>query len=230
MPLPSSHASDPAAAAFELRGRMQTLTVLRLKTGDVAKLARQLDHQIAQAPEMFRGMPVVLDLEGVVDSRPDLPTLVGLLRGRGIEVMGVRGGAMDAAARAAGLAVLAAEVESPRRIVEPRRDRVGAMVVTRPVRSGQQIYARGGDLVVLAAISPGAEILADGHIHVYASLRGRALAGVRGNVEARIFCRSLEAELVSIAGHYQINEQFADAAQGPVQIFLRGDALCIEPL
>ena len=106
-----------------------------------------------------------------------------------------------------------------------------ARLVTQPVRSGRQVYAHGGDLVVMASISAGAELLADGHIHVYGALRGRALAGVSGDVEARIFCRSLEAELVSIAGYWRVRDDIPEALIGkPVQIFLDGERIAIEPL
>jgi septum site-determining protein MinC len=100
--------------------------------------------------------------------------------------------------------------------------------VTQPVRSGTQIYVRGGDLVVTAPVSPGAEIMADGNIHVYGVLRGRALAGASGDVEARIFCSRLEAELVSIAGHYLVSDQLPPEQRGsPVQIALVDDRLTI---
>jgi len=106
-----------------------------------------------------------------------------------------------------------------------------ALTVTQPVRSGQRIYAHGSDLVVVTSISPGAELLADGHIHVYGTLRGRALAGVSGNAEARIFCHSLEAELISIAGYWRVREDLPEALIGkPVQIALDGERLTIEPL
>lgn len=106
-----------------------------------------------------------------------------------------------------------------------------ALLVTQPVRSGQRVYAQGGDLAVVTSISPGAELLADGHIHVYGALRGRALAGVSGNPDARIFCRSLEAELISIAGYWRVREDLPDALIGkPVQIALDGERLIIEPL
>jgi septum site-determining protein MinC len=106
-----------------------------------------------------------------------------------------------------------------------------AQLVTQPVRSGQRIYAQGGDLVVLTSISPGAELLADGHIHVYGTLRGRALAGVSGDTAARIFCHGLEAELISIAGFWQVREDLPESLIGkPVQIALAGERLAIEPL
>jgi septum site-determining protein MinC len=96
------------------------------------------------------------------------------------------------------------------------------------VRSGTQIYARGGDLIVTAAVSPGAELVADGNIHVYGVLRGRALAGAAGDSAARIFCTRLEAELVSIAGHYLVSEQLPAGMQGfPVQIALVDEQLTI---
>lgn len=104
-------------------------------------------------------------------------------------------------------------------------------VVTAPVRSGQQVYAQGGDLIVMASVSAGAEILADGNIHVYGPLRGRALAGIQGDTEARIFCQSLEAELISIAGHYRINEDLRGALwRRPVKVALADSQLQIEAL
>lgn len=99
-------------------------------------------------------------------------------------------------------------------------------LVTQPIRSGQQVYARGGDLVVAAPVSAGAELMADGHIHVYGTLRGRALAGVQGDRNARIFCSELKAELIAIAGEYLLSEHMdAGLRGGPVVAWLEGDAL-----
>lgn len=104
-------------------------------------------------------------------------------------------------------------------------------IIIEPVRSGQQIYARGGDLIVLGAVSHGAELLADGHIHVYGPLRGRALAGVTGDIHAHIFCQSLEAELISIAGHYKMSEDIEKIAWLiPVDISLEQGRLHIREL
>ncbi len=109
------------------------------------------------------------------------------------------------------------------------RSAAKSRLITQPVRSGTQIYARGADLVVTAPVSAGAEIMADGNIHVYAALRGRALAGAGGDAEARIFCSRLEAELVSIAGHYLVSDQIPPEHRGlPVQIALVDDRLTIE--
>src|SRR6202030_2921808 len=149
------------------------------------------------------------------------------------------------AAAASGLASFAPQATTPNRLrqsaepppaatpaPEPRPPMppvpAKTMLMTQPVRSGTQIYARGTDLVVTAAVSPGAEIVADGNIHVYGALRGRAMAGASGDVEARIFCSRLEAELVSIAGRYLVSEQLPQEQHGSaVQIALVDDQLTV---
>lgn len=106
-----------------------------------------------------------------------------------------------------------------------------AKVVNRPVRSGQQVYAEGSDLVVTASVSEGAELLADGNIHVYGTLRGRALAGVKGNTGARVFCQSLDAELISIAGQFIMHDTVkGECWKKPAQVYLEEETLRIEPL
>ncbi len=244
--------------AFELKGRLLTLTVLRLFEPHVVNLAMALKAKVEQAPGFFDNTPVVLDLEPLQDGHKviDFPALVSLLGNHGLLVSGVLGGneKQRRAAADAGLGLFsdrqrgaeppqpapepapAAEPE-PRPEPEPepeppaRPATCSARLVTQPVRSGQQIYARGGDLVVLAPVSAGAEIIADGHIHVYAPLRGRAIAGAAGDVDARIFCQSLEAELVSINGVYQIKEDLEQGVPGtPVQIHRQNDNLIIRPL
>jgi septum site-determining protein MinC len=173
------------------------------------------------------------------------------LREQTLTLVGVQNAepAQLAAATAAGLASFAPSATTPiRRVTRPSSDssptaepasappseraplpvRTTTKIVTEPVRSGTQIYARGGDLIVTAAVSPGAEVMADGNIHVYGRLRGRALAGAAGDADARIFCTRLEAELVSIAGRYLVSEQLpAEHQGGPAQIALLDDALTI---
>ena len=106
-----------------------------------------------------------------------------------------------------------------------------AKIVKEPVRAGQQIYAKNADLVVLAQVQPGAELMADGNIHIYSSLRGRAHAGVGGDVGARIFCRSMEAQLISIAGIYLVNEEIEPQFLGqPVQIGCQNETIVMEKL
>lgn len=118
-----------------------------------------------------------------------------------------------------------------RTVVEEKLVHRPSKVITRPVRSGQQVYAEGADLIVLAAVSEGAEILADGHIHVYGALRGRALAGVRGDESARVFCQSLEAELVSIAGNFKLSDGLRQLIwKAPAQLYLKDDTLHVMAL
>jgi septum site-determining protein MinC len=107
----------------------------------------------------------------------------------------------------------------------------GPMVVSQPVRSGQVVYAQNADLVVLAPVNPGAQVIADGHIHIYAPLRGRAVAGMQGLLGARIFCQRLEAELVAISGAYIMAEDIPQDRRGrPAQIYLEGGECRIAPL
>jgi septum site-determining protein MinC len=136
--------------------------------------------------------------------------------------------AAEAPAAEPTLAPEAAAAEEPA-AVPPRRP---TLVIDKPVRTGQRIHAEGGDLVVLAIVNAGAELIADGDIHVYAPLRGRALAGARGDASARIFAQCMEAELVSIAGYFQVFEEGIPAALSgkPVQVFLDGERVALHPL
>lgn len=105
------------------------------------------------------------------------------------------------------------------------------LLIDKPIRSGQQVYARDTDLIVMGSIGPGAEVIADNNIHIYGPLRGRALCGVSGNTSARIFCQSLQAELVSVAGNYRMLETIPEELRGkPAQVWLENDKLNIEPL
>jgi len=220
---------------------MIPITVLNVLTGDLERFAGQLARKVKQVPSLFQGMPVVLDLQAVnaADQDIDIARLALLLGDQGLVPIGMRNGNTEQRemARNFGLAVLP-DSDGPReprggtRAAEPAPPQpAAAKVVTQPVRSGQQIYAEGGDLIVLASVSPGAEILADGHIHVYGSLHGRALAGVQGNEAARIFCSKLYAELISVAGLYRVYEDLDERLRGkPAQIFLRDQQLIAESL
>lgn len=228
-------------AAFELKGRMATLTVLRVLTPDVASLLTQLDERLAQAPDFFAGMPLVVMPAADVDpSAERLATLAEALRERRLLPVALSGVPAETAA-AAGLGVLgnleAPRSESPVSSSRARRDApsppasASSRLVTQPVRSGQQVYARGGDLIVTAPVSAGAELMADGHIHVYDTLRGRALAGVQGDENARIFCRAMRAELVAVAGQYLLSDQISSELRGAsVMAWLRDDELALTAL
>jgi len=234
--------SRTTTPAFELKGSMLTTMVLHVYTSEVALLAAQLKQHVAQAPSLFKQAPVILDFHAIQQESNtlDIPTLVEGLHEYGMLPIGVRGGntALNSLALGVGLHLLPStkpERERPER--EPNKAEkaentptsIPIKIIDQPVRSGQQVVAKG-DLVILSMVSPGAEVLAHRHIHVYGALRGRALAGVTGDTSARIFCQKLEAELVSVAGQYQINEELNSALLGQsVQIYLQDDHLNIDP-
>lgn len=225
--------TDIDQAPFDLKGSLFTLTVLHVRKPDPALIDERLAEKIQQAPGFFHNAPVVIDLEGLANPQAevDFAALHDVLRKHNMIPVGIRHGSPElrAAALLAGLPALP-EVRPPA-AKKPETVTTNTRIHTQPVRSGQQIYAAEGDLVVLGAISPGAEVLADGSIHIYGPLRGRALAGVRGDQKARIFCQSLEAELVSVAGHYRLIEQLEESRRGQfVQVYLSEERLVIEPL
>ncbi|MBK1705400.1 septum site-determining protein MinC [Halochromatium glycolicum] len=237
--------------AFELKAAAFTLPVIRLLRLDTEALEVQLTSKVQQAPGFFEHTPVVIELSELPADEDDVgfPALVGLLRGLGMIPVGVRGGsrAQHEAAKAMELAILR-EAASPRKteasqpipddvpIASKLGDRdvgveTGSHVIDRPVRSGQRVYAAGGDLTVLAPVNSGAELMADGNIHVYAPMRGRAMAGLHGDTKARIFCSDLQAELVSVAGHYRVSDRIPAELKGRrIQVFLEQSTLRIEPL
>ncbi len=226
----------PKCGAVEFKGSVFTLPVLHLHSVDLRVVVEGLARHLAKGLRFFEGAPVVLDLGAVRGQALDLVALNEHLRAQDLVPVGVRSAdpEQQAQAREAGLAVLqgGARIE---REEAPRREPDSlplAKVVEQPVRSGQQVYARGGDLVLLAPVNPGAEVIADGSIHVYAPLRGRALAGVRGDTAARIFALSMEAELVSVAGHFRIFEEAPPGSvhRRPAQIYLDGERLVVRAL
>lgn len=215
-----------APATFEIKSAQLPLVALLLKSADLARLAEEFAQRFGDMPDFFDHDALVVDLAPLVatdpEALPDFPALIELLRQYRLNPLAVRGGndAQMAAAQAAGLlaapdAVVQRSVPAPAApsaaapVAAPAPAVVAspsALVIDRPLRSGQQVYARGRDLVVLAMVNPGAEVIADGHIHVYAPLRGKAIAGARGNAEARIFALEMDAELISIAGIYRTSE------------------------
>ena len=254
----SATASLAAEPTFVIKGRMQTLTVLRLNSSDWQQLQAELEAHLAQAPQLLKGMPLVIDCGDVAEKMPGIADLLNRLRELGLSPIAIQNARTDVADQATklGLAVLRENKESEKESesavkavesaakaesqpsqapeqgdIELAEPKTTPMTITRPVRSGQQIYARGGDLVVLATVSAGAEVIADGHVHIYGALNGRAIAGAAGDGDARIFCSNFNAELVAIAGRYKTsdasNDQYRDTA---VQIALDGEQLVYKAL
>ena len=223
--------------AFKLKGRLYTITVLSLVSTDSELFSKHLAEVIKQAPKLFNHTPLVLDCSEVNNNELDLQQFCHCLRQQGLIPVGVQGGngLINTLAQGMGLAVLNASSSHDKPLsntaetkAEPRKKPVKTKMLTNPVRSGQQVVSHG-DLIITSTVSHGAELLADGHIHVYGALRGRALAGIDGNKNARIFCQSLEAELVSIAGYYRLSDAI-DAVMGPCQIYLQDDHIQIESI
>jgi septum site-determining protein MinC len=223
--------SATTPATFEIKSANLPLVALLLKSPDLDALARELALRFGDIPDFFDQDPLVIDLSplqaaaraGSAEADEiDFPALISLLRGYRVMPIAVKGGSagqMAAAQQAGLLSAPDAHLLSPKPAPAPTKRQpapqaapqapaapLGALIIDKPLRSGQQIYARGRDLVVLAMVNAGAEVIADGHIHVYAPLRGKAMAGARGNTDARIFALALEAELLSIAGVYRTSE------------------------
>ncbi|TAM12552.1 MAG: septum site-determining protein MinC [Nevskiaceae bacterium] len=230
--------------ALSMKGRTLSVTRVRVLRADATAIGEQLKLWAARMPQAVRGMAAVIDSD--VDA--DLPALLKTLREVGMQPLAVSEGPLAASAAALGLAVVSPDVGT-RAVagegVEPARPKAAsarksdaaaavhrpARIVTEPVRSGQQIYAKNADLVVLSHVSAGAELVADGCVHVYGRLSGRAIAGASGDETARVFCARLEAELLAVAGIYAVAEQMKEGPRGaPAQAWLENGRLRIEKL
>lgn len=238
--------------ALEFKGRMLSLTRVRILDGNPTAIEAQLKNFTRSLGEAAEGLPLLLDADDPVA----LPPILAVMRAAGVQPLAVLDGALSQSARASGLAVLSNDLltesgaraaaanagppnpptpepaPSPVAPSAPVAPRKPARVVTDPIRSGQQVYADGSDLVVMATVSPGAEVIADGCVHVYGPLRGRAVAGARGDISARVFCRRMEAELLAVAGIYAVADQMQGALRGvAAQAYLSPDGkLKIDPL
>lgn len=229
---------------FQVRGRFFTALALRLERSPDGQLLAALDAELTHAPQFFANTPMVIDFEHATERvhPEDLRRLVDHLRLRKVLVFGVQNASSEQVAQAAtlGLIPLAGGRDVPERDrpresgpATPAQEPQGqaGRLIAVPVRSGQTIVAEHGDLTVVGPVGSGAELIAAGSIHVYGQMRGRALAGVHGDEAARIFCQSLDAELLAINGVYMTSEFFEPSVRKQnVQVFLQGAALCVEPL
>ena len=267
--------------AFDLKGTMAPLTVLRLRSSDIQLVGQQLRVKISQLPHMFLHAPVLIDL-GALDEASPLTVIQVVAILKACKLVPVAATNVPEAMRATianeGLGILQAagpparggrnldaEIDAipdpdltpgpellskapapkvapppppPARAAAPAPTPViqaapyaGPVVVRQPVRSGQVIYAQNNDLVVLAPVNAGAQVVADGHVHIYAKLRGRAVAGAKGLAGARIFCQKFEAELVAVADAYMSAEEIPPALRGkPAQIWLEDGQCKAAPL
>ena len=224
--------AEPTRQLVRLRGRSYVAFVFCPVVPVVGWLA-EIDATLARSPGFFVGKPVVLDLSAVELSQSAITHLVASLDQRNIRVLGIEG--VDASHLTASMppllrggrhcAVIQEEPEKPAAKPKPT-----SLLLESPVRSGQSIFCEG-DVTVLGSVGSGAEIVAGGSIHVYGTLRGRAMAGFSGNSSARIFCQKIEAELLAIDGYYRTAEQIDSALRNrPAQAWLEGDIMKITPL
>lgn len=240
---------SPAANLFDIKSASLDLLAVLLRSGDCAQLEAALEARFGNKIDATQSEAFLLDLDAIAQpAQLDLDQIRALFLAKGIRIIALRHRDMAVAelARQYGLAYVntvatprselpvaeASPAPAPAPITPAAPQAASTLVIDRPVRAGQQIYAKGGDLVVLATVNVGAELIADGSIHVYAPMRGRALAGARGNTQARIFVKAMEAELVSIAGVYRTIEQaLPDSIQGkPTQIYLENERLVMTAL
>lgn len=223
---------------IEFKGSSFTLSVVHLHHTHPDVVRQALQDKIDQAPAFLKNAPVVLNVASL-DGDVNWKQMQQAIASTGLRIVGVSGCKDEALKRMiarAGLPILSEGKEQkkspePVAVAAPENVVTKTRLVTTPVRSGQQIYARNTDLIVTNSVSAGAELVADGNIHIYGMMRGRALAGASGDHDCQIFCTSLSAELVSIAGEYWIMDQipaeyFAKAAR----LSLKDGALTIQTL
>ncbi|WP_345315458.1 septum site-determining protein MinC [Ferrimonas gelatinilytica] len=208
--------------SVEFKGASFTLSVLKLSGHTLDQLKQQLNSHVERAPRLFHQMPVLLDLSALDPSNLSLSQVLSQVQASQLTPMGVLDPAAPYRQQAEQLALPCIRGH---RHTPSRHGRT--TVIEQPVRSGQQVYGKDGDLVVMAGVSAGAELVADGSIHVYGPMRGRAFAGATGNSDARIFCHDLQAELLAIAGTYHLAEERDPKFWGkPTMIRLEQNRLC----
>lgn len=225
--------TEPPRQLVRLRGRSYVAFVFSPIVPIVEWLA-EIDATLERSPGYFVGKPVVLDLAAVDLSRPAIAHLVLSLEKRSIRILGIEGVESERLTSnmppllTGGRHCAIQQVEPEKVEVKPPPT---SLLLDTPVRSGQSIYFPDGDVTVLGSVGSGAEIVAGGSIHVYGTLRGRAMAGVNGNSAARIYCQRIEAELLAIDGYYQTAEELDAALRTrPAQAWLEGDIMRITPL
>lgn len=253
----------PLSHCYDIKSADLSLLALVLKTTDIQAISQALVAQLAESPGFFDQDPVIIDVSFLNSEENnasiDLEALLHLLREQGLLPLAIKGAQGTLLTQARGVGLVDASdarirrsvplveavqaITSPEAVLAPVEPPtappvtspapLGPMVIDKPLRSGQQVYAKGRDLIVLAMVNAGAEVIADGHIHIYGTLRGKAIAGARGNTQARIFAQAMEPELISIAGIYRTSENalpkdvLGQAAQVCLQSGPEGDKLLI---
>ena len=227
-----SATAEPQRQLLRFRGRSFVAFVFAPSVPIMGWL-EELDATLARSPGFFAGRPVVLDLSALDLSESAIAHLIASLGERKIRVLGIEG--VDEGVLGSNMPPVLTggrhcSVEDPRPKAKPPSQPASLLIET-PVRSGQSIIFAEGDVTVLGSVGSGAEIVAGGSIHIYGTLRGRAMAGVNGNSSARIYCQKTESELLAIQGYYQTADDIDDKLRSkPAQAWLDGDIMKITPL
>ncbi|MDR3434456.1 MAG: septum site-determining protein MinC [Rouxiella aceris] len=223
---------------IELKGSSFTLSVVHLYSAQPEVIHQALQEKVEQAPAFLKNAPVVINV-AALNSDVDWKNIQQAVISAGFRVVGISGckdEQQKLAISLTGLPLLSEgranrAAEPPTAPVVPDDAPAKTRIVSTPVRSGQQIYARNSDLIVTSSVSAGAELIADGNIHIYGTMRGRALAGAAGDTNCQIFCTHLGAELVSIAGQYWLSEQIpSDFFGQAARLSLLDNVLTVKPL
>ncbi|MFC0225782.1 septum site-determining protein MinC [Serratia aquatilis] len=222
---------------IELKGSSFTLSVVHLHSSEPEVIRQALQEKVEQAPAFLKNAPVVINV-AALDSDANWREIQQAATAAGLRVVGISGCKDERQKRAiarAGLPFLnegkGQRMAAQAHAIIPDNAPAKTRIISTPVRSGQQIYARNSDLIVTSSVSAGAELIADGNIHIYGTLRGRALAGASGDTRCQIFCTHLGAELVSIAGQYWLSDQIpSDFFGQAARLSLSDNALTIQPL
>jgi len=237
---------------IKLTGSTLPVIVLYVTEQPSDILLNQLTKKVSQSPQFFNHSPIVIDLGNLPSDRVhlSLDKLVEHCRELGLQPIAFKNVDESLMAQATALPIIAGSKKDKPVKGNPLKDNPApeqqesasvepaekieirtSKVITHPIRSGQQVYAEGTDLIVLAQVSEGSEVIADGNIHIYGTLRGKALAGVKGNTNARIFCQRMQAELIAIAGHFLLSDNIDEALTNKaVQASLKDEQLIIDTL
>lgn len=251
----SHMSSSSATPVYDIKSADLPLVAFQLKTLDLQTVGQALQTQLSETPGFFDQDPVLIDLDALNEQAGDVDfqALLQILVKHQLRPLAIKTSRNEWLQAAKEFGLVKADdarirrqtpnvdIKTPALASHPASVAkapalADAMVLDKPLRSGQQVYAKGRDLIVLAMVNAGAEVLADGHIHVYAPLRGKAIAGARGFTGARIFAQSMDPELISIAGVYRTSENPlpAEVRGQPAQVSLQsgpeGDKLRIMPL
>lgn len=239
----SAIAQSAVKSTFQLKSGFCSSTVFKCLSADLDAIKQQLIETTAKAPQFFAQSPVILDLSLVPLAVIDFAELKALLQQYGMIAIGVTQANEEQLqlAIAAGLPPIHISNKTPPAESPPKETNSTAMaindgrykteIITYPLRSGMQVYGKDSNVIVTSTISYGAEVMADGYIHSYGILRGKVLAGAKGDKSARIFCRQLQAELVGIAGFYLMHDEIISPKENNLlQIYLENEKLIIESI